>query len=83
MIINKVQINTLTDEWIKVTEVATLVELTPISDGIVNGSVPTMGPIVVAANADGLSVIYERPFGKRHIRIVLTGAEPVITEVQP
>ena len=82
MTVNAVRINTLKDEWIEVGK-AILVELTPIHDGIVNSTTPTIGPICVAADNNGLTVIYERPYGSRHIRIVLDGDEPVITTVQP
>ena len=82
MTVNAVRISTLHDEWIEVGE-AVLVELTPITDGIVNSTTPTIGPICVAADNNGLTVIYERPYGSRHIRIVLDGDEPTITWVQP
>ena len=82
MTVNAVRINTLKDEWIEVGK-AILVELTPIHDGIVNSTTPTIGPICVAADNNGLTVIYERPYGSRHIRIALDGDEPTITWVQP
>ena len=62
MTVNAVRISTLHDEWIEVGE-AVLVELTPITDGIVNSTTPTIGPICVAADNNGLTVIYERPWG--------------------
>ena len=82
MTVNAVRINTLKDEWIEAGE-AVLVELTPITDGIVNSTVPTIGPICVAADADGLTVIYERPWGSCWMRITLTGDEPTITLTKP